>query len=443
MNFRKILLIFCLFLGYGSICWGKTTIKIENKGYANIPLRIYTYENLLTHFPKLIQTVTVNEQGKAEFSINLRESQLLYIPIFSFQLVFYATPDTVLTLDLPNFTELQKAFKQLKSYSKREIPLFLKENTSLNKAITNYDKEYNTFIRQHFKAIYNKKQPKKYQKQITPLRMLYSGDFFKKYTTYKEAYISYIAGVRTELLPNYYANRPLELHNTAYVSLLRKLAQEPATDFPYSPNYEQFYKQFLQAKTYSNLKKVYKGLATTNDANFNEHFFIYIMHWCLQDKLISKKLIFKKLALIAQHSPNKINKALAKSMLPKIKFKGKKAPQFKLQATNGKTYTEKILQSSTPTLLTFLDGFKNNDENITALKDLQNKYKGKFKTLIFSAQQEITNVPKSWVQIVLPYHSYLLSDYHLGRFPYYVLVTADGKISQQTWQQYFIGLDKK
>ncbi len=129
--------------------------------------------------------------------------------------------------------------------------------------------------------------------------------------------------------------------------------------------------------------------------------------------------------------------------MQKSEFRGKKAPEFKQKATNGKTYTEKTLQTDTPTLLTFLDGSVANTASVRALKNLQSKHKNKFKIVIFSCQKEIADLPTDWVQMVVPYHSYLLAAYHLGRFPYYVLVTADGKISKQTWQQYLVQLDKK
>ncbi len=440
MIFRKTALAFC-FLLLSITCWG-TIIKIKDSSYANIPLRIYVYENLLTHNRNLLTTATVNAQGEAEISIPLKESQLVYIPILSFELVFYAEPNATVTLKLPNYQQLKKAFSQLKSYTKQEIPLFTQEEKSLNRAINHYDKDYNKFIKANFKAIYNKKSPKKYREQLTNLRTLYGSTFFKNYTAYKEAYVDYIAGLRNELLPTYYANKKLQLHNTAYVSLLRKLTKELAIDFPRNPRYTKVYKDFLKSKTYNGLKKVYKNLAATNDANFNEHFFIYIMRWALQEKLVPQAIVFKKLQLIAKYSPNRINKKLAKSILKKKQFKGKKAPLFNLKTTDGKTYTNKILTADKPTLIAFFDSASSNSASIKALHGMQSKYKDAFNVIVFSCEKKIEELPKNWRQFTVPYHSYLLSDYRLGRFPYYILITADGKIAKQTWQQYLISLEK-
>lgn len=440
MNFKKIAVVFCLLI-YGCNCWA-TILKIEDKSYTNIPLRVYAYENILSHNLQLVATAKVNEQGKAEIKIPLKKSQLLYIPILSFHLVFYAEPNRTITLDLPNFQQLKKGFKQLKSYTGREIPLFVKEENSLNTAITLYDKKYNAFLRKNFDVIYNKKNAEKFRAKISSLSKLHNSNFFKTYATYKEAYLDYVAGLRTEILPTFYANKPLLLYNTAYVSLLKKIAKEPAIDFPHNPNYKELFRKFSQAKNYNSLKTIYEGLAKTNDVNFNEHFFIYMLKWSLQKKLLPKKIILKKLELIAKYSPNKINTTLAKSILEKSEHTIKEAIPFNLQATNGKNYTEKVLTTDKPTLLAFFDSASNNTESIKVLNELQTKHKNAFNIVVFSCENKIMQLPENWLQFTVPYHNYLLSDYRLGRFPYYVLITNNGKISKQTWQQYLISLEE-
>ncbi len=422
MFMAKKLFLFFVILGIVTLCSAQTHIHIEDASYKNVPLRIYAYKNLLTRSPQLITEKKVSENGEITFNIPLSEAQLLYIPIYSFKLIFYAEPNKEITLQLPNFSKLKEAFTELKSYSKREIPLFVKENNSLNQTITNYDKAYNAFLKANFHSIYNKGNAEKYDTKIQELKKLGNSPYFKTYATYKEAYVSYVAGLRNELLPTFFAGKSLQLHNTAYVSLLRKLAKEVATEFPRAPSYRRLY----------------------NNKKFNEHFLIYVLYLGKERRLISEKIVLQKLQLIAKQSPYKRNKQLAKSIIAKSKgnFKGKNAPKFSQKSSNGKTYSEYIFKSEKPTIVAFFDSPVSNEESISTLEDLQKKHKNVFNVVVFSCEKEQANIPKNWTQFVVPYYSYILTDYRLGRFPYYVLVEKNGKISTQTWQQYLISLEE-
>lgn len=437
-------IILTLFLFFqNNICWGQTIIHIQDKTYANLPLRLYAYEDLLTHSPKLLANKQVDNNGQLKITVNLRTPQLLYIPIYSFHLMCYAEPNSELLLKLPPLPQLKDAFERLKTYSKKQIPLFVQNKNSLNQAITEYDSAYNTFVKKNFQNLYLKEDFETYLPQITALQKLHTSKYFKNYALYKQAYIAYIAGRRQELLPEYFAHKPLLLQHTAYVSLLRKLATNPAEDFAKDPKHKRLYNRFLAAKNYSQLQKIYKGLANTEDNDFNEHFFIYVMHLGIKKRTIPKKIGSEKLQIIAQTSSNKSNKQLAQNIInsQQSSFQGSKAAAFSLRATNGKHYTEEaIFKTDKPTLLAYFDSSVNNSTSIKALSDLQEKHNNTFKIVVFSSENASKNVPKSWVQFVVPYNSYILTDYHLGRFPYYVLIDKSGSISKQTWQQYLISL---
>lgn len=437
-------LLFFLFSISSSFSWAQVRIHIENDSYAGIPLRFYAYETLATHNPKLIKTATIDGVGKLSATLPIQEAQLLYIPLLSFHFVFYATPNQEITLKLPPFIKLKEAFSKLKNYSGREIPLFITEQNSLNQTIAQYDKAYNNFLSENFQNIYLKKNAENSQKELLHLQNLHSFPYFQNYVTYKEAYLYYVSGEQATLLSRYFANKPLLLHNTAYVSLLRKLAIPLATDISKAPKYRKRYRNILTANNYQTLHSTLQGISNTNDTDFDEHFFVYIMLSGITQKTISREVAIKKLQLIAKGSTNEKNRKLATSVLNTLqkKFAGRKAPNFSLQTTDGKNYTAYTFKSSKPTLLAFFDSMRNNIESIKTLHELQGKYNNVFQVCVFSAEKKIENLPKNWVQFVVPYHSYLLHDYHLGRFPYYVLVDKDGRISEQTWQQYLISFEE-
>ncbi len=442
MNLRKLILI--LLFGVSTVqVWGQTKIVINDSTYANIELRVYAYENLLTHKKKQIAQKKLNNKGEITFNLPIKESQLLYIPIYSFRLVFYAEPNKTIYLKMPKRTQLESAFLQLKSYNNREIPLFIAPESTLNQAITQYDKEYNLFLKKNFKKIYKRKNGTQYIAKIKELATHATSDYFASYATYKEAYLEYVSGKRYELFNAYFSEKPLLLHNTAYVSLLRKLAKELAIDFAQKLKEIKDYQYFLRAKTYSNLTNIANRLGKTKDKAFNEHLFIYVLYSGLQQKLVAKHLVLEKLQIIAKHSPYNSNKSLAQSIVGQNKetFRGAAAPPFSFKATNGKQ-SEAILKTGKPTIIAFFDSSVNNQESIANLHKLQQKHKDSFQVVVFSCEKTLKNIPKAWKQFPIPYYSYIIKDYHLGRFPYYILVDKDGNIAKQTWQQYLISLEK-
>ncbi|PVX52458.1 hypothetical protein C7377_0775 [Balneicella halophila] len=440
---KKAWLVIFPFLVLITVGHGQTLIKIADKSYADIPLRIYAYDNLLSHTPQLLEEKTVATDGALSFSLNIRKPQLVYIPIYSFHLIFYAEPDKTLALKLPNRRKLEEAFIQLKSYSGREIPLFIENKNSLNQSISAYDSAFNNYLKSNFRAIYQKKSASEHIDYIEKLRSISAIPHLKSYATYKEAYLYYVSGEQNKIIETFYANKPLLLHNTAYVSLMKKLAKPIAEDFSQATDYRPLYKQLVANNSYSDLYKISKSITGTADIALNEHFFIYILHSGLQLKTIPPKVALKKLSLIAEQSNNKTNIELAESIISKFykQFKGSSAPNFSLKATDGLTYNSSILKTNKPTLIAFFDGAVNNDVSIKTLQELQEKY-SKFEVILFSATKSIDIAPNNWKQFVIPYHSYTLRDYRLGRFPYYVLVEKNGKISQQTWQQYLIRLEE-
>lgn len=442
---KKIIVIIISTFFCSIVCIGQTQIKIQDKGYANITLRIYTYSDLLTHTPQLLASETVNENGVFAVNLKLKEPQLLYIPLYSFQLIFYAEPNKELLLKLPSQTILHSAFAKQKIYARKQIPLFIEDNTSLNSQITEYDKHYNSFLKKNFGAIYQKKNGSEYAQKISLQQKTNQGSYFKSYTYYKEAYVHYVAGEREELLAKKFAGKPLLIHNTAYVSLLRKLALPYATDFAHNPKYRRLYTRFQASENYQELSTVCKGIAATKDAAFNEHFLIYMLQLGMQQKNIAEKVAYEKLELIKKRSLYKVNRQLAQTVIKSYtpSFRGKQAPSFKLQDVSGVWHTNQILNTDKPTLVAFLDGNVNNKESISTLKTLQAKHKDTFQVILFSADATQDEVPKDWTHFTIPYYSYIFRDYHLGRFPYYILIDKDGCISKQTWQQYLINLDSE
>ncbi len=443
MNLNKFILI--LLFGISTMqIWGQTKIVIKDSTYANITLRVYAYENLLTHKAKQIAQKQLNNKGEVVFSLPIKESQLLYIPIYSFRLIFYAEPYKKIYLQMPKRTQLESAFSQLKSYNNREIPLFITPKNSLNQAIAEYDKKYNHFLKKNFSSIYNKRNEKKYLNEIKALTRQYSSNYLKAYTTYKEAYLSYVAGKRGEIFNSYFAEKPLLLHNTAYVSLLRKLAKELAIDFAQQLKEVKDYQHFIGAKTYKNLSNIANNWGQTKNKAFNEHLFIYILYSGLQQKLIALESVLGKLQIIAKYSPFTVNKNLAKSILQQKRetLRECAAPAFSLKTTEGKHYSEAIFKTEKPTIIAFFDSSVNNQESITTLHKLQQKHKDSFQVVVFGCEKTLKDIPKAWKQFPIPYYSYIIKDYHLGRFPYYILVDKDGNIAKQTWQQYLISLEK-
>ncbi len=444
MNLRSKFILALFFCIGGNHVFGQAEICVRDSSYANIELRIYAYENLLTHKLKKIAQQQANNKGETIFKLPITEPQLLYIPIYSFRLIFYAEPNKTIHLQLPERMQLENEFLKFKSYANREIPLFIKPENSLNQAIANYDRDYNLFLKKNFEKIYNKKNEEQHINKLKDFSAFHSSYYFTSYAAYKEAYLAYVSGKRAELLNSYFSGRSLLLHNTAYVNLLRKLAKEIAMNLTQDIKYKKRFQEFLNAKTYNSLTDVANRMGETKDKAFNEHLLIYVLHSGLQQKLFVRQLALEKLQIITEHSPSEVNRNLAQSIIQqnKKRFKGTAAPPFSLEATDGEKYSESILKAEKPTIIAFFDSSENNQKSVTTLLELQQKHKNNFNIVVFGCENALKEIPKTWKQFTIPFYSYIIRDYHLGRFPYYILIDKNGKIAEQTWQQYLISLEE-
>lgn len=422
--------IFLLFIGLQcQLTFAKTQITANDIGYADIPVRVYKYTDLLSYEEELLAKGTFDKNGMLAITLDIHYPQLVFIPLYSFHLIFYIEPNENHQLKLPQIQQLQTAFKQMKTYTGREIPLHL-ENKSLNNAIASYDRAYNKLLVKYFYSTYQQKKPDVLLQKIQQIHIPFSDNYFDKYKEFKEGYIYFVAGLQDKIITKYFQKQPPQLYNTAYVSLLKKITQPLAENLVFLPQYKTIFTKYNKIKTYSNLLNIATEIAKTENKEYGEHVFLYILYQGIKSNTLQRENAISKIQLIAENSHSNVNKRFANSLLHSLtKSRRRPAPTL-------------ALKKDKPSLLVFIDIATDNSSLIQTIQDWEKKYKNAFNVLLIKVGDESDDtMNSSWQTIKLPYHSYLLKDYRLGRFPYLVLVNKEGYITEETWQQFINHLD--
>lgn len=409
--------------------YGKTQISTTDKDYADIPVRVYGYMDLLSYEEELLSKGKFDKDGVLKINLDIHQPQLVFIPLYSFHLVFYIEPNKNHHLKLPKLQQLQNAFERMKTYTGREIPLHL-ENKSLNNAIAMYDRAYNKLLRKYFDSIYQQKKTDILLQKTQQIDTDFSNSYFDNYKKYKEAYVYFVAGLQEEISTKYFQKQQPKIYNTAYVSLLKKITQPIAENLAFSSLYRTAFTKYKKAKTYKEIQEVATEITKTKNKEYSEHLLLYVLYQGIKSNTLRKENAVNKIQRIANESQYVINKKLANSLYHSLtKSKKRPAPTFNLK---GEKHS----------LLVFIDTATDNSSLLQTIQDWEEKYKNAFNLLLIKVGGKSENsVKNQWKTIELPYYSYLLKDYQLGRFPYLVLVDKDGYITEETWQQFINRLD--
>lgn len=415
----------------------KSIITSYNKEYAGERLQLFRYNNLLTQEEILVTDFSFDKKGQLKIECDVEETQLFFIPLYSFKLVFYIQKGESIDLKMPSLEKIKSFFHQHKLYDDREIALFA-TNECLNNRINSYNTVYGKLLKQHFKKLYNSQSAEWFLKELPKIPPLHNVSFLQQYLVYKNAYIYYVSGLKSKILSQYYAGKAPQELNPAYISLLQKIAKEKVSDFISTIKY----RTYKNIKSYADLALWIRGITGVKDAMFNEFFLITMLYEGTKIQYLEAKDTKRYLHILSSETKYQKNKKFAESVLKSIShnFENINSPVFEFEE-EGIKYTQEELKGNKPTILLFVDNEKNNAGVIEEISNLQRKTGNKFYVKLFSCgflPEKIENI--TWKQFFIPYQHRFLRSFHLKTFPHLVLLDKEGNVTKETWEQYFLRL---
>ncbi|MBN2664086.1 MAG: redoxin domain-containing protein [Bacteroidales bacterium] len=260
--------IFLLIFSFQSKIYSQVNISGYATSYAGDILKIYKYSDYIVHKSILADTAKVHKNGYFKFSIDVDNTQKVFIDLSHVNTYLYVEPDSNYKIRIPT--------KQILTHFQLADPYFVKENASAY-VISNYKYEinrliqiFNVFISKNTSYLLNVYSQVEILKEIDTLKIVAdtfaidaNNEYFTKYKEYSIAIMRYVT-LKDDIefyIDSFFVNKPVLYYLTPYTDL-----------FDYI--FEDF---FSGTNSLIEMPNVYKGMYLNN--------FLYIKNALINDTI--------------------------------------------------------------------------------------------------------------------------------------------------------------
>ncbi len=272
-GYRNIILkitVFLLFLTIFSSIFSQTIIHGVARSYTGDVLKIYKYTDNIIYSTVLLDTAKVDNIGEFSFSLNIKETQKVFIDLPNVQTFIYAEPDKNYEIRIPT--------KHILSDFELADPYFEKDNISayvissdkyeLNKLINTFDM-FIKYSLQHITSIQNLADKYAFLDTIKIISDTFAlsldNQYFNDYKKYSFAILKFVTvqGDTQFYIDSFFSKTPILYNLPPYFELFNYI----------------FSNFFERTNTLIDIQPIYKGLF---DNNFQK-----IKQQLIDDTLIS------------------------------------------------------------------------------------------------------------------------------------------------------------
>jgi len=229
MKNQVILPILFLFVFYNNTYSQKTIVSGNAPSYSKEVLNICTYDEPITHTPKIIAATTVDDSGDFSFEFVVEDVLMAFIDLGVNRGLIYVKPDMTYVIKLPEKQPkttadiLNPFFEPIEFY----IGITNHDKTELNYRLRHFDDLYNRYTSQNFNKILKLGRAANVDTVIAIIDSLCPGSepYFVEYKRYQFAYLRHLAYERDKYfaIDKYFLKQSILYNNSAYTLLFNQL----------------------------------------------------------------------------------------------------------------------------------------------------------------------------------------------------------------------------
>ncbi len=282
----KIAFIITLFLllAKSYTLFSQVIVSGKNLSYANDTISIYTYDDLICKQNEKIANLIFDKQGNFKAEIPLSETKLLFFYSGIYKFEFYAEPNQIYEISIPNKKEKSTADK-LNPYFKHKIVLPGIKNANpndINTLIREFDKFYDSYLEINFNKIVNGID-NHLDSFIIGLKKHFriaDNKYFRDYFNYKIYYLDFLAYHKDYkyITQYYYKNQEILYNNTAYMELFNNLYHNFFFLYPNTKNGKALYNDIARAKSPYAIKQTLSKEVVFSDFKIDNLIILKALH---------------------------------------------------------------------------------------------------------------------------------------------------------------------
>lgn len=435
---KHILLAFFASLLLFNPLYGDSLTISGTTAYPNTLVRLLVVEDLISWQEKTIAISMTDSDGHFSISTELETEKSITLALGLERSELFVSPGKQYLVNIP-----EQELSLDRSYFEKEplhIEIISSDDDGFARQISEINLVYNTFLLQHFNALYRRNRHDLIDSlnvELTNRIQKPATSYVDDYLNYKMAALSLASRNRSEraILEDYFINKPILFDNIEYMALFREIFT----------NSLQAMQSVSQTQIMAVVESGYeatdsllsKDSRLSADSQLRELVLLLNMKNMLDSKQIRMEAIINLLKQVQENFKNSQHKVIAANIIKKHRHLafGTKAPLFRLysnqnQAIDLRDLTDKYV------LISFTKNACLVCENdLLDLESLYAAYQDRFYfiTIAMAEAFEETSLffednGLSWPLLNLGQHLLLLEQYQVRTLPEYLILMPGGRI---------------
>lgn len=442
---KQTFTLVCIFL----ISHNARATRLHGKSidYAGITVEIFTYADFISHLPKSLGAMQIDENGNFDYSLEINDITYAYLNLGAFRAEIYLEPEVEYEIVLPPFTPRPDSEIFNPFYQPETIELGIANETGcLNEAIRNYEQFFNAEY--HTKAVL---MVRRRDKALADSLLAMSdsiaknqncdNEFFHKYVEFRNARIYATARLRSpkQTINQYFSNKKVEYSIPTYWDVIDLLFHDFIAQYAHSNMTSEFTKTLgNKPLDFNELRIKLAQDSVFSDTTFCETLLLKGIYDGYYSQYFSDGTTDTLLNSAVESSISEQGREIALNIfIKKNRLKtGFPAPEFKLLSTKGKEVSLSDFKGKF-IYLSFLHT-KNYAcmKDLPALASLSKKYKRDIAIISIMTDENSDDLDEyfskrkyDWTVLSFNLKQSVVFDYCIEAQPSYFLIDPDGTIA--------------
>jgi thiol-disulfide isomerase/thioredoxin len=440
--FRKFL--FALILMPFLVFSQKTIITGTARGAQGKTIRFVKYADQITYTDSCITSAPIDSSGKFKLTLDLKTTIFSYLKIDLFRAPFYIEPGKMynLQIDSVDYNAPDDKVNHYLQPSELAYKIMGVDSLELNNVISKFNKEYDTFLAEHFIYLLKTRDRKKIDAFRLKTESEYNNvknDYFNNIIRYRFALLEFstkLSGIPA-LLKTYFLNQPILYENTAYMEFFNQFFEGYITG---SSKYITFKDLDVTVNSLAKCSALMDTLGKDSllqNEKIREMVMLKGLGDLFQNKLFNRNAILFMLNDFSKQTKFAEHKAVAMDYLRLYTrlVKDAVAPAFTLKNFNNETFTLSEFKDRYVYLVFWTTWCIPCISEMQLLTKMKQKYGSKVEFVSIACDKQYLTAyyylqsKKPEITSLFWGNQYsLLENYDVRAFPTYMLIGPDGKI---------------
>jgi len=433
---RYLLVLFISCLPIFSIA-SETIVQGTFENFNGKTIRVAIVEDYITNSRKYLTESTV-ENNQYRLSFEIQESRQIILKLEDKETTFFAEVGAIYNINLSYDEERNRG----QAFNKTlDLHFAYPKTKELNQIIRAFNNDYQDFMADNYRLFITQQASKaveKFIEQQNSITLYQENDYAKEYVRYALANLKHINHTaRKKLLNEYLQDQDILYLQKEYMNFFMQLYQKSFESMSISRSGAEVLKAIVLEEDLKKTLKLIKENEGFNNTELAELYLIYGLYNVYYLDILNKRDNLNMLNQLAEKAKSAENRALAKSVIEKLRSynKGEIAANFELKNSKDEIKTLEDFKGKVIYLNFWADWSIPSLKELNVIKMLETKYGEKIHFISINLDEDpekMKNIQKKnnypWTFLHYGNDYKIRENYNVSTVPTYFLIDKNSKI---------------